>query len=143
MHLCDKHVVKMVLETAQMLCSVRWLQGLEAPYKLAHAKHPCTLWAGRSKENYLWLISHGIALAEEYTARYGKQHASLSVIEFCQQGINDLSFLSNGLTEFAQAMPDAYKNPDDVCLAYQSYLRAEKQSFSKWEKCPEHKPSWW
>ncbi len=71
--LCDKHVVKMILESAQMLCTVALEHGYEdAPYKKAHPKHPCTLWAGKSAENWQWLITHGLAMAEEYTRRYGR-----------------------------------------------------------------------
>lgn len=57
---CDKHVVKMPLETAQMLCSVwhRYGHGDKVPYKEAHKKHPCTLWAGDTKQNYKWLYHH-------------------------------------------------------------------------------------
>ena len=45
---CDKHVSKMILESAQMLCTVFWSNNQTAPYKPVHAKHPCTLWAGAS-----------------------------------------------------------------------------------------------
>ena len=82
--LCDKHVVKMILESAQMLCTVALEHGYEdAPYKKAHPKHPCTLWAGKSAENWQWLITHGLAMAEEYTRRYGRQHKSEAVIRWC------------------------------------------------------------
>ena len=49
---CDKHVVKMPLETTQMLCTVYHRYGAIAPYKPVHAKHPCTLWAGNNVLNY-------------------------------------------------------------------------------------------
>ena len=64
--LCDKHVVKMILESAQMLCTVAHEHGFVAPYKKAHPKHPCTLWAGKSPENWSWLIAHGLAMPEQY-----------------------------------------------------------------------------
>ena len=70
--LCDKHVVKMILETAQMLCAAHPIG--TAPYKATHLKHPCTLWVARSIDNYEWLLTHGYALCREYTARYGKRH---------------------------------------------------------------------
>ena len=82
---CDKHVVKMPLETAQMLCSVwhRYGLGDKVPYREAHKNHPCTLWAGDSAENYEWLWHHGMELCFEYTRRYNKIHK-------CQQVIMDL-----------------------------------------------------
>ena len=64
----DKHVVKMPLETAQMLCTALGRHGLEGtPYKQAYKKHPCTIWAGDNRNNFQWLVKHGIALSEEYT----------------------------------------------------------------------------
>ena len=61
--LCDKHVVKMILESAQMLCTVAHNHGYDAPYRRTHPKHPCTLWAGKSQENWDWLISHALAMS--------------------------------------------------------------------------------
>jgi hypothetical protein len=71
---CDKHVVKMSLESAQMLCTVHRKFGGTTPelYKATHSNHPCTLWAGLSVSNYNWLYQHFIALCDEYTFRYGK-----------------------------------------------------------------------
>ena len=77
----DKHVVKMVLETAQMLCAA--FPPGEAPYKRSYYNHPCTVWARKSDDNYYWLCRHGIALSVEYTHRYGKRHKSQDVIEWC------------------------------------------------------------
>jgi len=45
---CDKHVVKMILETAQLLCGTHWVIGSEAPYKLSHKNHPCAIWTRES-----------------------------------------------------------------------------------------------
>lgn len=83
---CDKHVVKMVTETAQMLSAVHHfayteLKGSNKIYRLAYAKHPWTKWAFWSRLHYRWLLAHGIALGQEYTYRYGKIHKSAEVIE--------------------------------------------------------------
>ena len=56
--MCDKHVVKMILETAQMLCTVAHNNGHVAPYKAAFKNHPCTLWVGKTRQNWDWLIEH-------------------------------------------------------------------------------------
>ena len=64
--LCDKHVVKMVLETAQMLCTVAHQNGFDkAPYKVAHPKHPCTLWSYETTDNMEWLCSHALEMGQE------------------------------------------------------------------------------
>ena len=134
---CDKHVVKMILETAQMLCTVAHAHGFEAQYRATHAKHPCTLWLAKSKENWDWLIEYGLALSAEYTKRYGKVHKSQLVIEWNKK--LPIRLPSVGLLPFAQAMPPQYKN-DCVVAAYRAYYHGEKSSFATWKS---GKPSWW
>ena len=143
---CDKHIVKMPLETAQMLCSVwhRYGEGNKVPYKEAHKNHPCTLWAGDSAENYEWLWQHGMELCFEYTRRYNKIHK-------CQQVIMDLGKLhatmfyycdTNG-TPHPQCMPDEYKcASDESVLAYRKYYVNDKKDIAKWEKSRDA-PDWY
>ncbi len=52
---CDKHVIKMILESVQMLSTTCSILGAEAPYKPTHANHPCTKWVRESWENFGWL----------------------------------------------------------------------------------------
>ena len=133
----DKHVVKMPLESAQMLCSALIINGfVGTPYKLAHAKHPCTLWASQSRENFLWLVRHGLALSREYTSRYGKRHKSQDVIEFCEKHQHIIP--AGELTTFAQAMPDQYKDQNPV-IAYRQYYLGEKKNIATWKQ---NKPVW-
>ena len=143
---CDKHIVKMPLETAQMLCSVWYRYGLgdKVPYKEAHKNHPCTLWAGDSMDNYNWLWHHGMELCFEYTRRYNKIHK-------CQQVIMDISYPSprnfsfdNYLTTpHPQCMPDEYKcASDDAVLAYRKYYVNDKKDIAKWEKS-KPAPDWY
>jgi hypothetical protein len=127
-YLCDKHIVKMVLESAQMLCTVH--NGV-APYKVAHKNHPCTIWTRTSMSNYNWLIEHGEEIGFEYTKRFGKHHKSSDVIEWCK--VNRPPILDIGLTEFAQAMPDKYKNTDAV-LAYRTYYVNDKKDIAYWKR---------
>lgn len=134
---CDKHVVKMILETAQMLCTVAHANGFNAPYRATHKNHPCTLWASKSKQNWDWLIEHGIALCCEYTKRYGKIHKSQQHIEWCRS--LPIGLPAIGLTPFAQAMPQQYKHSCPV-VAYRAYYHGEKASFAKWKT---KKPKWW
>jgi hypothetical protein len=79
----DKHVVKMILETAQLLCGVHWSIGSEAPYKLSHKNHPCSVWVRQDLNNYLWLCELGLELCKEYSYRYGKRHKTQEIIEWC------------------------------------------------------------
>ena len=127
--LCDKHVVKMILESAQMLCSA--FPNGDAPYKQAYVNHPCTIWARETIQNYEWLLSHAYAMCQEYTRRYGKVHKSIYAIEWCGKNYHKLCLPHTGLTPFAQAMPDEYKN-NCAITAYQNYYNGEKSSFAKW-----------
>lgn len=136
--LVDKHCVKMVLESAQILSTVCHAKGLEAPYKATHKSHPCTVWAGVSRGNWEWLIDHSLAMCAEYTHRYGRTHASQKVIEWCRD--NAPEFSSTVRTPFAQAMPDQYKS-DCAVSAYRSYYKGEKSKFAAWKK--RSAPQWW
>ena len=129
--LCDKHVVKMILESAQMLCAV--YDNGKAPYKRAFYNHPCTIWARESQENYEWLLDHATAMCEEYTKRYGKIHKSQAIILWCFMHYKSLSLPKTGLTPFAQAMPEQYKNNCGV-TAYRAYYNGEKSGFATWKK---------
>ena len=142
----DKMLVKMVLETAQMLCTAhRELDGdLKADsiglYQTVHLNHPCTKWARECSANYTWLYKHFQALGNEYTKRYHKVHASITKLSY------SLSFLpknissSAKITEHAQAMPVVYKHSDPR-VAYRRYCIAEKH-YAKWQRGRE-KPTWW
>jgi hypothetical protein len=131
---CDKHVVKMILETAQLLCSAHHMTDQptdQVPYKLAHKNHPCSIWTRSSLTNYLYLCELGLALCEEYTYRYEKRHKSQDVIEWClsnRPNIHDVDITTPPL-----AMPDEYKVYDDVIESYRNYYRGAKSSFAVWK----------
>lgn len=128
---CDAHVVKMILESAQILCTVLWLNNKRAPYQPTHKNHPCVLWANRSLSNWNWLKNLAGALNKEYMYRFNhhKNHRSYDVILTLETPpIPDL-----GLTEIIQVMPDEYKNQDPV-LAYRQYFIARKVHLAKWTK---------
>ncbi len=138
---CDKHVVKMILETAQLLCSI--YEPNTAPYKRTHYNHPCAVWARESWANYYWLYKHGIALCNEYHYRYGKQHKSLAVIVWCWENIKFDLFArvdEHDPISFTKCMPDEYK-VDDIVQSYRNYYKSAKKDIAKWTKRPI--PDWW
>ena len=134
---CDKHVVKMTLESAQLLCSAHLiLDGNEASenfYRLTHKNHPCTIWTRENSSNYKWLYEHFTGLCDEYRFRYGKTHLTDKKLR------NDLSIppaniMSAELTPFALAIPDQFKV---VCPveSYRKYYRSKTSQFQmKWTK---------
>jgi hypothetical protein len=72
----DKRLVKMILESAQILCTI-----VGGKYKPTHTNHPCTVWAKSSSSNALWLYAHALYMCQEYSKRFAKLHASQEVIE--------------------------------------------------------------
>ena len=133
----DKHSTKMCVEYGQILCSVHWVLGKEAPYKLSHKNHPCSIWTRESLSNYLYLCELGLELCKEYTYRYGKRHKSQEVIEWCL--INKPNIPDIGFTEPAKAMPDEYK-VKSVVESYRNYYMGAKSGFAVWKN--REKPEW-
>lgn len=127
----DKHVVKMILETAQLLCSVHWMNGVEAPYKLSHKNHPCAIWVRNSLSNYLYLCELGLELGKEYTYRYEKTHKSMEVIHWCID--HKPHIFDKGFTEPPKAMPDHFKTKS-VVESYRNYYIGAKKGFASWKK---------
>ena len=130
---CDKHVVKMILETAQLLCSVHHVTpqvNPQVPYKLSHKNHPCAIWTRTSLSNYLYLCDLGLELCKEYTYRYGKRHKSQDVIEWCL--VNKPLIKDIGFTTPPKAMPDEYKVMD-VVESYRNYYIGAKKDFCVWK----------
>jgi hypothetical protein len=122
------HVIKMILETAQLLCTAHHCSGAQypVPYKKTHQNHPSAIWCRANVSNYKWLASLGKALCKEYTYRFGKIHKTEAVIDWA---ITNIPNIPDGeLTVFAQAMPDECKGQDPV-EAYRKYYAMHKASF--------------
>jgi len=154
----DKHVVKMIVEYAQLLSSAhRIVDGVESIglsksgrkqklyvlpddreqvlYKATHANHPSAKWARHCESNYSWLFEMWSYLLDEYTFRYKKHHA-------CERLLPQLALPPNGIsTEYKfsapwRAMPDQYKalrsEPDYTVKSYRDYYLGEKVKMSRW-----------
>jgi hypothetical protein len=126
-NLDDKRVIKMILESAQMLCTaLRMNNGTHlAKYKATHANHPSNVWARQTDSNYDWLLRHFKALCDEYTHRFNKVHASESLYTDLVTGKSLIP--SGSLTPFANCAARSdmgldFKHIIDVPLAYQTYL---------------------
>ena len=137
----NKHVVKMILESAQMLCAAHHILGNpdDVPYKLAHKNHPCTIWVRENSLHYDWLYEHMMALGDEYTARYNKTHMS---IDKCKHlNIHPINIPHETFEQPPQCMPDEYKDKCSV-QAYWNYYIGEKHVVAnlKTEKLYERRP---
>jgi len=160
-NLPDKHIVKMPLETCQMLSIIYsdWYYGIGQLHKLdgtpyatkhgAFRNHPCTQWAAESYWNLSWLISHGMALCDEYTARYNKVHAcqpaiaeAITIFEAAFDFNVDIYKDSLPMT-FTRAMPESLKFDTTISTitAYKRYLNTKPWLASNYLRIPSRKPS--
>lgn len=158
----DKHVVKMILEYAQLLSTAhRVIDGYEYIdassgrkikrwklytgdakeqnlYKATHVNHPSAVWVRQFDNNYRYLFCLFQCLLKEYTYRYGKQHSCEKLLPYL---IDTPRKIPTGyFTQPTQAMPDEYKNSDSV-VAYRNYYNGAKKSMAKWKNRPV--PDWW
>ena len=149
--LCDKHVPKMLLESAQMLSTaVRKYEKetdttplAEPIYKSAYPNHPMTKWVCENKANFKWALDNALWINNEYEYRFKKNHKSYRVIK----NIIDFELMAHipdgDMTTPPQCMPDEYKLRSDLYVsAYRDYYKGEKEYFAKWEK-GRSEPKWW
>ena len=161
----DKHVVKMILEYAQLLSTAhRFLDGTlyvgRSPsgrkktsymlmdqrdsvlYASTHINHPSAIWVRKSKENYIWLANMLLALCEEYTYRYGKTH-KVERDGLCFVLLKNIpkNIGNQGWSEPTPAMPDTYKVDANSIKSYINYYVGAKQHLASWKK--REKPDWY
>jgi len=149
----DRHVVKMILESAQLLSTAhRVLDGKETPgksatgrnvkrwvlddernnimYEATHVNHPSAVWCRTSVENYLWLVEHFFGLLDEYTYRYEKSHKCSTmgyVLQSPPQNLRDFD-----MTEMPCAMDKQYVISDDPVTNYRNYYKVGKARMHNW-----------
>ena len=157
---CNNHVVKMILEAGQMLCTahwVYWLEGLgktrndfrlmrdvkqflkenvykdnQPPWSMTHTNHPCSIWTRETQENYNWHLELMGALLREYRLRYKRKHKSEEVFWWLSRN-QPQSYKSKGLTPFPICMKEEYKVDNDPIKSYRNYYIKDKVRFAKWE----------
>jgi len=118
-------VVKMILESCQILSTVLNEQGIPAPYKSFNPKHPSCLWAAESSANFKALIIHTDAMLKEYTVRFGKIHKCDAVLNKITSLYNKDYFDSHHPTRLRMAMPDFFRGTD-VVESYRRYYANKK-----------------
>ena len=150
-HHCDKHVLKMIVESAQLLSTAhRVLDGYAAAQRIplllksTHANHPCAVWVRQAFNHYTYVLLLLDGLIREYHSRYRPQ---VSHKYWGENGLaRALQAHPEGIPQQAwvdppQCMPDAYKRPDTV-EAYRAYYMGEKARFATW-RSPARPPAWW
>ena len=158
----DRHVVKMILESAQLLSTAhrildgretvgksasgrnvkRWiLSDAREPvlYDATHINHPSAIWARQSVENYNWLSDHFYALMNEYTHRYNKQHKCYGELSYMLSSPPH-NLKEYDMTAMPSAMADEYKISDDPIVNYRNYYKIGKARMHKWKN--RQPPEW-
>ena len=153
---CDKHVLKMIIEYAQLLSTAhRVLDGKEENklsvngktmvkywtlpdekekflYRAAYYNHPCAIWTRQNKDNYRWLLHLWCALNKEYTKRYDKVHETYKkLIQHIYQFPKNI--VIENFTQPPQCMPDECKIKDNTVQAYRNFYKAHKKEFATWK----------
>ena len=162
-NMVDRHVVKMILETAQLLSTAhRVLDGVEYEgrsasgrkakrwrlsdgrdeilYTATHINHPSAVWVRRSNNNYTWLFSHFCYLLKEYTYRYGKLHKCADPIFHDQLSRLPKNIPTSYFTPVTPAMPEEYLVGADSVASYRNYYKNGKKHLHKWTNRPQ--PEW-
>jgi hypothetical protein len=158
----DKHVVKMILEYAQLLSTAhRVIDGVESVglsksgrkqkryvlpdnrdsvlYSATHLNHPSAVWVRKRESHYRWLFTLWHELMDEYTHRYGKVHATARLMSELNKPPTNIEF-GGGFDEPTPAMPDDYKVKNDVITSYRNYYLNDKVKMSRWTNTP--MPDW-
>lgn len=165
--MCDKHIPKMIVESAQMLSTAhrmldgqqiskpsksgkRTVKGYVHPnrnldatlYHAVHHYHPCTVWTMETKANYDWHFQHFLALSDEFVYRFGKKHLTAEKLSEVLKAA-PINISDGGLTEFPQAMrafPECMVEGNPI-QAYRNYYHFTKH-FAKWQR-GRAAPYWW
>ena len=130
---CDKHVVKMIVETGQMLCTAYQRHyGLKDDlYKPAYPHHPMTKWVGNTLGNYFFTMKLFNHLLDEYNYRYNKWHKSSRINLLLNGKYIKWHNMTGEFTTPPLCMPDEYKL-DDYIQSYKNYYIGEKMYFAKY-----------
>lgn len=151
---CDKHVVKMILESAQLLSSAHYKNKIrvfpkgsynknnpQGIYKLTHENHPCSKWVKKSSGNYLWLCELADNLLKQYTLRYKKKHACHSMIEWFKEFIPNHIPIGKMTRPCCVVAEDCFF-PGNTVKSYRIYYVKYKSSIARWDKGVEE-PQWY
>lgn len=159
--MCDKHVVKMILETAQLLSTAhrvldgtqiesvsksgrkvkRWVLPDEREnvlYSATHINHPSAVWCRESQLNYKWLVKHFAGLCWEYNRRYNKNHKTSEISDWLEETPHNLKKYQ--FTNPPNCMDAKYIISNNPVLNYQQYYRVGKAHIHAWKNC--NPPPW-
>jgi len=137
-NLCDKHVGKMLIESAQLLATANHLRGHPVTYKPTHVNHPSAVWTRSSPLHYAWVLYHAQALVYEFDLRYDKRHKTGQYV------FGELALDFPGTPTWSdppQCMPDEFKGAFTIDAYRRYYKSKEKVMQMEWRKA--RPQPWW
>lgn len=146
--LCNKHIIKMPLETIGMLSYAFKEDQSSYPNKRSgrHYLHPASVWARKSRENFEWLLEHGKELANEYFIRYKREHFAKTHLDWINNNYQSIDFEQAKLTNFAGCFGKLKETIEgceiDRVKQYRLYYLLDKENFAKWPSTDKI-PDWW
>ena len=147
---CDKHVVKMILETAQLLYTAHWFTemavgripsfatapmnggGIRGYFSIHNPNHPSAIWTRESLEHYEWLCLLGFELCLEFRRRFGGKAHSCEAHMLWLYRNRPAEMRARGWKEPPQAMPAEYKVVGNAVRAYRKYYLGGKTALLKY-----------
>ena len=162
-NMVDRHVVKMILETAQLLSTAhrvidgeeyvgqsqsgrkakRWRLSGNADaimYAATHINHPSAVWVRENSANYVWLYDHLLALGREYTHRYGRTHLTIDKLKDILKDAPENIPQSIVMTKMPSCMDKQYIVSLDPITNYRNYYNYGKTDLLRWSNRPP--PQW-
>jgi hypothetical protein len=125
----DRHIVKMILESAQMLSTAHWVNGGSAPYRKTHVNHPSTKWARENLCNYNYLCDLGLELCNQFELRYKKVHKTKEVLLWLKN--NKPNIPEGDFYPPTPAMDNQYKKTTSL-ESYRNYYKYGKVHLHNW-----------
>lgn len=131
---CDKHVVKLILESAQLLCTTARVHGINYGYKACYVNHACRKWLDESIENDKWLLQLASELCCEYTYRFGKKHKTEEILLNFPISYLKIMLPDVPMTPRPLCMPDDCKIENDPVSSYRNYYLKYKKHLLKYTR---------
>ena len=144
--LCDTHIRKMCLETAQILSSVLLLKGqprhkdMPKPY---NPKHP-VIRALDTAQKINWAAAFNSALHAEYFRRFGKMHAYAVLCRGYKELLHHPGIrIDPDGWSFARTFKGIIITEQDIVAAYRIYYRYKKRLLIRnWNYTRTVEPDW-
>ena len=152
---CDSYVVKIPIEVALLLSAIHWRTGYDGPVssgmpveivdgevvpaagpyrdsRVIKSTSETYRWLVKSRGNYEYAIAYGMALIDEHRRRYGSTHNTSGVLLWLKHNVPDIP--PGSITrDVGLAMPNEYKNRNDVIGSYRKYIMLAKSSVTSWK----------